>query len=176
MAHIELGLAALLLGIAFVCDVRAMRIPNKLTLTFFASGLIYHLSSEGLSGVIFSVIGVLAGVLPLIALYMLKGIGAGDVKLFGALGAIVGAALSMQVLMYSILYGGLFGIVLLVLNQTFAKRIVAFAVSLFALPRNLHTDGFMTLKKNGLRFPFMIAVVPGAITTCCFMREWPFNG
>ncbi|SFS47473.1 prepilin peptidase CpaA [Paenibacillus sp. BC26] len=176
MAPIEVVLAALLIGIAFVCDVRAMRIPNKLTLSFFSAGLIYHLSSDGLSGAAFSLLGVLAGVFPLLALYLLKGIGAGDVKLFGALGALVGAAFSLQVLMYSILYGGLFGIVVLVMNQTFAKRLMVFTVSLLALSRNLHADGFTPLKKDGLRFPFMIAVVPGAITACCFMREWPFNG
>ncbi|WP_165822320.1 A24 family peptidase [Paenibacillus montanisoli] len=175
MAQIDSVLAAILIGIAFICDIRELRIPNWLTVSFFAAGLVYHLGVDGWHGGFFSLLGALAGFLPLLVLYAFKGIGAGDVKLFGALGAVVGAGHSLQVLMYSILYGGLLGAALIVMNQSFARRMLLLGLSLLSVNWSLRAEGFASLKKDSLRFPFMIAVLPGAVTAWFFMREWPFN-
>ncbi|WP_308635957.1 A24 family peptidase [Paenibacillus silvisoli] len=164
MTQIDGVLAAILIGLAFVYDIRQLRIPNLLTVSFFAAGLLYQLVADGWHGAAFSLAGALAGFLPLLVLYALKGIGAGDVKLFGALGAVVGAEQTLQVLLYSILYGGVFGAALLVLNQTFARRMLLLGVSLFSQNRDLLAGGVESLKKERLRFPFMIAVLPGAVT------------
>ncbi|GGD76676.1 A24 family peptidase [Paenibacillus nasutitermitis] len=156
--------AALLLAAAFISDIRAMRIPNMLTVSFFAAGCMFHLVCSGLEGVYHSLLGAAAGFLPLLAIYLLKGIGAGDVKLFGALGAWIGAAAVVQVFMYAILYAGAVGAVLLFFNGKFGRRLKAWLYSFFIPAVGRKRESIRELAAEGLRFPFMLAVAPGALT------------
>lgn len=156
--------AALLLLAAFISDIRAMRIPNVLTASFFVAGCCYHLFAGGINGGYHSLLGALAGFLPLLAIYALKGIGAGDVKLFGALGAWIGAAAVVQVMMYAILYAGAAGAVLLFFHSKLGRSMKAWLYSLLVPNVWSKRESFKELAAEGLRFPFMLAVAPGALT------------
>ncbi|AZN43002.1 A24 family peptidase [Paenibacillus albus] len=153
-------MVVLLVAAAFISDIRSMRIPNKLTVSFLGAGVLYHLIAEGLNGVGYSLLGALAGLLPLLILYALRGIGAGDVKFFAALGALIGAVNVLHVLTSSVLYGGLLGVLMLAFNKTPRKRLMLGIVSVL-----------VTSKTEGTRFPFMIAVVPGVITAWYFIAS-----
>lgn len=143
--------AALLLGAAFWSDVRTMRIPNILTGVFFIGGLLLHSISNGLDGFWQAMSGAAAGFLPLLVLYLLRGIGAGDVKLFGAAGAWLGAAAVLELMLYSMLLGGIGGGIYLL-----AVKAVRFK------PAEL-SDTEIVRKQTPVRFPFMLAVLPAAI-------------
>ena len=156
--------ASLLLLIAFIYDVRVMKIPNRLTATFVIAGIVYQLVMFGMSGGIHSVLGAAAGFMPLLVLYILKGIGAGDVKLFAALGAWIGAASVVQVLIYAILYAGAVGVILLFINGPFGRRFIRGIISVLTPTAGGKKEAIASWGKDGLRFPFMIAVVPAALT------------
>ncbi|SFI99568.1 prepilin peptidase CpaA [Paenibacillus sp. UNC496MF] len=160
-------LALLFVAAAFVCDIRKMTIPNRLNAVFFAAGAVYHVAAGGWNGGLQALLGAAAGLVPLLLLYALKGIGAGDVKFFAALGAVVGPAAVLQVLMYAILYGGLLGLAFLLLKRTFARRLLGVAVSVIAADSRLAAWETNIAGSGGLRFPFMIAVLPGAVTAWC---------
>jgi len=81
--------AAVLL-IALVCDVRVGRIPNWLTFPAMAGGLTYHVCAEGAQGMAFSAGGLAVGLAVFVVFYLLGGMGAGDVKLMAAVGALLG--------------------------------------------------------------------------------------
>ena len=86
-------LAALLLGaIAAPIDLRTGRIPDRLTLpVLFAAPLIAGLA-DGVLGLASSLLGLaLAAAVPLAA-HARGAMGGGDVKLFAALGALLGAS------------------------------------------------------------------------------------
>ena len=83
------GLAIGLL-IAGVTDVREGRIPNWLTFSLAGFGMAVHGWHQGFSGLLLSVEGLAIGILCLIFFYIKGGMGAGDVKLLGAIGAILG--------------------------------------------------------------------------------------
>jgi len=162
--------AGLLLAAALYTDMRWMAIPNRLTVPFFLSGCIYQFLIDGWSGGIYALGGAAAGFIPLLALHLARGIGAGDVKLFGAVGVWVGAASTMQLMLYAILYAGLFGLILLMINRPFAQRMIIGISSLF-----LHRPGdgkeegkFWGPTANVTSFPFMLAVAPGAMTAWVF--------
>ncbi|MCQ6559121.1 A24 family peptidase [Paenibacillus mendelii] len=156
--------AGLLLLIALVSDVRTMRIPNALTIPAFAAALLYHCAADGLDGGIYALTGVLAGLVPLLALHLLKGIGAGDVKLFGALGAWAGTYFVLQTMMYAILYAGAVGLALILIRGAFGQRFIAGAAMLL-LSRQPGRPALSWIEAGQvLRFPFMIAAVPGAVT------------
>lgn len=98
----------------------------------------------------------------LFLMYAIGAVGAGDVKLFGGIGAWTGLAFGMHVIIYSVLYAGAIGLVILLFRKDSAKRIRGMAGSL---------AGFFMLgslklvnKEKTLKFPFMLAVLPGFIT------------
>ncbi|MFC4811055.1 A24 family peptidase [Paenibacillus sp. GCM10023250] len=162
------ALAAPFVAAAFASDIRKMTIPNRLNAVFFAAGALYHLAAGGWNGGLQALLGAAAGLIPMLLLYGLKGIGAGDVKFFAALGAIVGAAAVLQVMMYAILYGGLLGLAFLLLRRNFARRLLLGAVSVIAAESRLAAAWETNIAgSGGLRFPFMVAVLPGAVTAWC---------
>lgn len=161
---VQVAAAALLLGAALYTDVRSMIIPNKLTLSFFIAGTLFQWAAGGWDGLLNSVVGAAAGFLPLVLLYAAKGIGAGDVKLFGALGTWIGASQVLYVMMYSILYAGLIGAVLLIVHRPFFKRIAAASICLLTQGGKLGRGEWAAWAADGRSFPFMLAAVPGAIT------------
>ncbi|WP_168121058.1 A24 family peptidase [Paenibacillus sp. HB172176] len=151
-----------LIAAAFATDIRKRMIPNRLTLLFFVSGVVYQLISFGTQGVTASFIGAASGFLPLLLLYAMKGIGAGDVKLFGAIGAWLGWLITLQLLMYSILFAGMIGVLLLIARVAWIRS----AIRSLANRTPLVRSRAMALKEGqGKRneFPFMLAVAPAAI-------------
>ena len=154
-----------LLG-ALYLDVRYSRLPNWFTLTGMAVGLVYHLISGGITGLFFSMLGLLTAGLIFLVLYLFRAMGAGDVKLFAAIGALVGIELVLYLMMYSIIFAGLIGLVILLFTRTFLSKITGaiFALMGTALSRDFsHLESFKANK--GTRFPFMYAVIPAVITT-----------
>lgn len=156
--------AAAQLLIAFITDMKHQTISNWLTGTSFVAGMLYHGLAGGLEpqGWLYSTAGAAAGFIPLLILYAFGGIGAGDVKLFGALGAWVGTVMIAQLMMYAILYAGAFGVLLLVINRAFAKRMAALMV--IAYPGGARAVSWFNWAKSGKSFPFMLAVAPAAVT------------
>ncbi len=109
----QLILLTALLILAVVFDLRERRIPNWLTFPFMAAGLAYHGAVNGLPGVLFSAMGLALGILLLIIFYASGGMGAGDVKLMGAVGSLLGPANVLYAFVYSALIGGLYAAVVL---------------------------------------------------------------
>jgi len=76
-------------------DIRQRRIPNWLVLTGVVAGIglntfLFYDNPSPVSGLWFSLQGLGIAFLVYFPLYLLRGMGAGDVKLMGAVGAIVG--------------------------------------------------------------------------------------
>ncbi len=96
--------------VAAVTDVWKYRIYDILTWPLLISGLVYHsLAVEGM-GLVPSVLGFSVGFVPMAVFYLSGGVGAGDVKLMGALGAWLGPVVILQVLFTSWLAAGLYAV------------------------------------------------------------------
>lgn len=162
---VMLTASAIQLLIAAITDLYKQTIPNWLTGGAFVTGLLYQGIAGGqeINGWLWSLGGASAGFLPLLLLYALGGIGAGDVKLFGGLGAWIGAYSVAHVLMYAILYAGAIGILLLIVNRIFARNALK-AVCMALLPGVSMKNRWFGWAKSGKSFPFMLAVIPAAIT------------
>jgi len=97
---------AVLLTLAAVCDIRTHRIPNLLVLLGLVLGLVGHGWRGGGPGLLLSLEGVAVAGLALLP-YALGGLGAGDVKLLGAVGALMGPVFLLWTLLGTVLVGGL---------------------------------------------------------------------
>jgi prepilin peptidase CpaA len=97
----------------FACgfDLRTRRIPNWLTLGSALSGLVFHTVTGGVSGGMHSLEGCAAGMLLLLVPYALGGLGAGDVKLLGALGAWLWPGDTFWLAMYTCMAGAVMALI-----------------------------------------------------------------
>ena len=92
--------------VAAYFDFRWRRIPNWLVGATIILSLAWHTWSSGWDGLLMSGGGLLAGMALLLPLYLLKGMGAGDVKLFGAIGAAVTLEHVVAVFVFAALIAG----------------------------------------------------------------------
>ncbi len=74
-------------------DVRYRRIPNVLVLGLLTGGLTINITSGGFNGALTSVEGFALAFLPMFLIHVFGAMGAGDVKLFGAVGSIIGVSM-----------------------------------------------------------------------------------
>lgn len=149
------GMATALTASACWTDLRTMKIPNLLTAGFALAGLFYHLFAEGAHGLVSAAAGGAAGALPLWLLYRCGGMGAGDVKWFGAFGIWAGAAAALQLAVYAILAAGGIGALLLATRLPGLRNWSA----RLPWPWGRHPG----LPGKGAAFPFMLAVAPAFV-------------
>ena len=98
-------------GAACVSDLRTRRIPNVLTFGAAAAAVVFHSAMNGLEGGIASLLGLIVGAALMLGLYLLGGMGAGDVKLLGALGAWLGPADAVWMVLYTGIAGGVLALI-----------------------------------------------------------------
>ena len=78
----------LFLVLAAFFDLTRQKIPNYLTLPAIGWGLASHLYTGRLDGFLFSFFGLLLGLAIFLIPYAMGGLGGGDVKMLGAVGAL----------------------------------------------------------------------------------------
>ena len=74
-------------------DVRYRRIPNALVLMTLIGGLAINTSLTGFQGTVSSLEGFALAFIPMFLIHLFGAMGAGDVKLFGAVGSVLGVAM-----------------------------------------------------------------------------------
>ncbi len=109
-------------GLAALFDIKERRIPNWLIVFALTGGVLLN-SWHGLLHVIDACMGFGLGIGVLFIPFALGWIGAGDVKLVGAIGAILGHTLLPRVLFYSALAGGVLAIFSLMWNGIDWQRV-----------------------------------------------------
>jgi prepilin peptidase CpaA len=97
--------------VAVAWDVATRRIPNALTFGAALAALVVHAYLGGWTGLGMAAVGWAAGVALFFPVFALGGMGAGDVKLLGAVGAWLGPVAAVWVALYAGIAGGLMGLI-----------------------------------------------------------------
>ena len=113
MTAVAIGLATLAASVALVTDMRSRRIPNWLTVSVLLAGLLVNLLANGFDGLLSALAGAALGFALLIPFYALRAMGAGDVKLRAALGAVLGPQVLLGTAAGAALVGGLMSLIIL---------------------------------------------------------------
>jgi prepilin peptidase CpaA len=162
---IQLIFVSFIIITAFCIDIRSCKIPNWLTFCGVIGGISLNLIWHGKDGILFSIYGLLVGLSSMLVLYFLGALGAGDVKLFAAIGAISGTEFVFSNMLYAIVYAGFIGCLILIGRKLFISKIAWIINILIALFLLKEWRIVWTLPKNQMiRFPFMWAVLPALIT------------
>ncbi len=128
------GIVILLLIVAAVSDCRTRRIPNWLVLSGALYGVIYNtvLPPTPHDNILFPLAGLALGLLLFLPLYLVRAMGAGDVKLLAMIGAFLGPGDTFYAALATMIVGGVLAI-LFVLARGTALRMFHNLVSLFQL-------------------------------------------
>ncbi len=123
------ALIALLVLVAGTYDILYRRIPNWLVLPCWVIGFAVNAAvaqrmgqpwTTGLKTAAFGFVLAMAIYFPL---YLLRGMGAGDVKLMAALGAVGGPIAWLLIFIFSGLVGGIVAVCMMVYHRRFVKTI-----------------------------------------------------
>jgi prepilin peptidase CpaA len=112
----RLAIVLIFLIVATVFDVRSHRIPNWLVFSGALVGIAYQALSPYDRGAIHSLAGMAVGLAAFMPLYMLRAMGAGDVKLMAMVGAFLGPASAIGAVLMTFIAGGVLAIAAAIWN------------------------------------------------------------
>jgi len=152
-----------ILSISAIIDLRTQKIPNLITLPTVIVALLYHFFTHGINGLIFGALGLATGIGLLIIPYILGVSGAGDAKLMGAVGAVLGSKSVFVAFLLTALVGGIYAVILIMFNQKrfkgfFKKQLIT--LQLFILTRKFIPDPVEENKKKP-RLCYGVAIALG---------------
>jgi len=158
-------IALLLGGLACGFDLRTRRIPNLLTFGGAALAFVYAVTMNGFGGFLTSVEGWGVGLAIFLPMFLLGGMGAGDVKLLACLGAWVGPQGAFWMAIYAMVAGGVMGIIV-ALATGYARQAVSNVWMLLSYWRVMGIKPLpsLTLEHGrGPRLPYAIPIAAGAV-------------
>jgi prepilin peptidase CpaA len=134
-------------------DQTSRRIPNQLIAAGVTAALMLAAYTDGLSGLLHSVLGLLCVLAAMFPFYILRYLGAGDVKLLAMVGAFFGPTESLYVVLYTMIAGGLLA-ALMILKRRLNNKLVLDSQT----PQALAT-------RSTLRLPYAWAVLGGTLAS-----------
>jgi prepilin peptidase CpaA len=171
------GLLFTLVLIAAIYDFRFRRIPNWLTVSGVAVGFLLNLGILGRAGLGVAAAGLGLAMLIYLPLYLLRGMGAGDVKLMAAIGAIAGPGNWLVIFLATALIGGVVAVCLSAAKGRLPQVLfnVSFMVSELAHFRApFRTNSVLDVRNAAaLRMPHGVSIAIGASLSLVWMRAIP---
>jgi prepilin peptidase CpaA len=151
-------------------DVRYRRIPNPFVLATLVSGVAINTIFGGLHGLYGSLGGGAFAFALMFMLHVFGAMGAGDVKLFAAIGAVTGAHLVLPTFLVVVLTGGLLAIVSVIragMVMTTMHRVLQIFVGL--LP-GWEMPKFAVPSDRRYTIPYGVAITIGSIISTTIFR------
>ena len=148
-----------LLGAAMWSDIHKHRIPNLLVIAVLFTGLVAQIATNGPIGIFFALGGLAVGLLFFLPFYARGGMGAGDVKLMGAAGSMLGPLGALMACALALIAG----LVLVIAAVQFRNFVMQYRMSRVAENQPVSIPGsFFLVHKNGAtRIPYAPAIAAG---------------
>lgn len=119
-------MVAIIIGIlivAILADMTTRRIPNALILAGLITGLLWSAYIKGSAGLAESIINIIISTVMFYILYVIKALGAGDVKLLIVLASFLGAKDTVRILFVSMLLCLVYGCIRLIISGMISKKL-----------------------------------------------------
>jgi prepilin peptidase CpaA len=156
--------AAAFLFLAVEYDVRSLRIPNWLTGGGLAASLVLALATRGAVGLGYALAGAGVALVALFVPFLLRWLGAGDVKAMMVLGALWGHELVLPTLFWILIAGGVLAIALLIARGELRDLCIRWARSAWITLSSGRPTFFAAAPGSaaGGGLPFAVAIGIGA--------------
>jgi prepilin peptidase CpaA len=123
MTTMTTGAALIIAAAACITDLHSRRIPNWLTFGAAAAAFAFHFSEAGQVGAQQAAAGWVTGLFLFMPLFLLGGMGAGDVKLLAALGAWLGPGAAFWLAIYGSMSGGVLAVIVALRHNYLATAV-----------------------------------------------------
>ncbi len=169
-SHADIAFSAVAFGCATIAcyhDIRARRIPNRLTAPAALTALLGHFALGGWAALGTAASAGLAAGFAMVLFFLAGGMGAGDVKLVASVACFTGLAPLPTFLLATAIAGALCALALAwhrgLLQRTFAN---AFRLADHHFRHGLTPDPEHNVRTNsGLRMPFAVPIAAGVLCT-----------
>jgi len=151
-------------------DVRYRRIPNLFVVGLLIGGLTINTSFGGFSGALTSVEGFALAFLPMFLIHLFGAMGAGDVKLFGAVGSVIGVSMVPLTFLVVVMLGAALAVYTMLRSGTVFStlhgvlRIFAGIMPGWEMPR------FAIPPDRKHTIPYGVAIMLGSLIAAAVLR------
>jgi prepilin peptidase CpaA len=173
LAHPNTLLAILFIPLAVAItymDVRYRRIPNELVLLTFIGGLTINTIFGGSRGFLVSLGGFALAFGLMFVLHAFGTMGAGDVKLFAAIGAINGISLVLPTLMVVALTGGFFAICKMIYARRTVTTLLGVTQVFYGLLPGQRVPRFEVPMDRSITLPYALPICFGSLIAFFLFR------
>lgn len=170
LRYLLYGYLFVTLLISTVTDLRSRRIPNLATFSTILFALLAHSLYDGLTGFLFSLQGLGCGFFLLFVPYRLGGIGAGDVKLMAAVGAVLGVYHTFLAFLIIAIIGGVTALAMLSVRRELWVTLKQIASSLLVFCSGAGVEALQVdrTKMLGKGIPYGAVIASGTVVFVVF--------
>ncbi|HKV35796.1 MAG TPA: A24 family peptidase [Pyrinomonadaceae bacterium] len=159
----------LVLSISYM-DVRYRRIPNKQVLTILLCGIALNTFFGAWPGFLGSLLGMVIAFALMLMLHILGTMGAGDVKLFAAIGAVLGSSLVLQTFVIVALTGGLLAILKMVYMRRAATTMLSVVQFFVGFLPGQTVPRFTVPADRNYTLPYAVPICLGSVVSFFLFR------
>jgi prepilin peptidase CpaA len=170
---IALMFIPLAVGITYM-DIRYRRIPNKLVLLTLLVGLTLNTIFGGTHGLLVSMEGFALAFGLMFFLHLFGTMGAGDVKLFAAIGALHGVSLVLPTLLVVTLTGGLLAVFKMVYSRRVGATMVGVFQFFYGLLPGQTVPRFAIPADRSYTLPYAVPICFGSFVSFFLFHGWRF--
>jgi len=160
------------LSICLITDLKYQKIYNKIIFPSLCAAFLFHYIFNGYNGFKYSITGFGVGFFMLLIPYFLGGIGAGDVKLLGLIGALKGSYFVINTALYMALIGGVIALCIIFSHREFFMFIKGLFIWVYSL---LHGIAYKVEFPTSVflkKYPYGAAIAGGAVICLVFKGAW----
>jgi prepilin peptidase CpaA len=183
MGLLALTVLMVLLLLAMREDVRSHRIPNKLVLVgvvlglglngLLPGGLGFNSEVPGGIGWLSALKGLALGIAVLLPIYLLRAMGAGDVKLMGMVGAFLGAGDLIGAVIATFIAGGVMALVVALWSRQLMNMLQNIKLMLFGGLLKMNAGQLPTMNDlpvSVAKLPYAVAITAGTLGYLMWQR------
>lgn len=151
-------------------DVRWRRIPNWLIVFGLGAAVILQPASGGIPALLDGIKGFSLGLALLFIPFLLRGMGAGDVKLLGVIGAMQGWVFVVNTFLWMAVWGGLMAIIALLASGKIQLLVLRLAAGYYPILKIKLAVMQSRVSSEKTTIPYGVAIGLGAI--CSLIWVW----
>ena len=153
-------------------DICYRRIPNPFVLATLTVGFLINLTFNGFNGALASLGGCALGFFLMFVLHIFGAMGAGDVKLFAAIGSVMGAHLVLPMFFVVILTGGVLGVVSMLRTHRMKLTMMRVLQIVLGLLPGHTVPRFAVPTDRRHTIPYGVAITFGSLLSLVIFRAY----
>jgi len=152
-------------------DVRYRRIPNVLVLATLLAGFSVNTAFGGFHGMLSSLEGFGLAFFPMLLMHIFGALGAGDVKLFGAVGSVIGVALVPLTFVVVVMLGALLAVYTMFRSGTVLTTLHGVVRIFVGLLPGWEMPRFAMAPDRRHTIPYGVAIVLGSLISVVVFKS-----